>query len=82
MTRKLNRREFIETSLVAGAASVVVPALVRGRKAKGVADVLFGNYKPTGRLSCSWPRDMAQIPINVGDANYDPLFKYGFGLSY
>ena len=25
---------------------------------------------------------MAQIPINVGDASYDPLFPYGFGLTY
>ena len=28
-----------------------------------------------------WARDMAQIPISVGDANHYPLFKYGFGLS-
>jgi len=25
---------------------------------------------------------MEQIPINFGDSNYDPLFEYGFGLSY
>jgi hypothetical protein len=25
---------------------------------------------------------MAQIPINFGDATYDPLFPYGFGLTY
>jgi len=25
---------------------------------------------------------MEQIPINVGDAKYDPLFAYGFGLTY
>jgi len=25
---------------------------------------------------------MAQIPINAGDASYDPLFAYGFGLTY
>ena len=59
-----------------------VAAWLPGTEGQGVADVLFGNYKPTGKLSCSWPRSMAQIPINVGDANYDPLFKYGFGLSY
>jgi len=41
-----------------------------------------GDYKPTGKLSHSWPRSMAQIPINVGDARYDPLFRYGFGLTY
>jgi beta-glucosidase len=43
--------------------------------------VLFGDFKPRGKLSFSWPRSMDQIPINAGDKNYDPLFKYGFGLS-
>ena len=52
------------------------------RKARGVADVLFGDYKPTGKLPVSWPKSAAQIPINVGDASYDPLFPYGFGLTY
>jgi beta-glucosidase len=44
--------------------------------------VLFGDYKPTGKLPVSWPKSMAQIPINVGDANYDPLFPFGFGLTF
>jgi beta-glucosidase len=30
----------------------------------------------------TWPRAMAQIPINMGDATYDPLFPYGHGLTY
>jgi beta-glucosidase len=59
-----------------------VAAWLPGTEGQGVADVLFGDYKPTGKLSVSWPRSMSQIPINFGDANYDPLFKYGFGLSY
>ncbi len=59
-----------------------VAAWLPGTEGQGVADVLFGDYKPTGKLSFSWPRSMAQIPINFGDANYDPLFKYGFGLNY
>jgi beta-glucosidase len=59
-----------------------VAAWLPGTEGQGVADVLFGDYKPTGKLSVSWPRSMAQIPINFGDTNYDPLFKYGFGLSY
>jgi beta-glucosidase len=59
-----------------------VAAWLPGTEGQGVADVLFGDYKPTGKLSFSWPRSMAQIPINVGDANYDPLFKYGYGLTF
>lgn len=53
-----------------------------GTEGEGVADVLFGDYRPSGKLSFTWPRSMAQIPINVGDTNYDPLFRYGFGLTY
>jgi beta-glucosidase len=59
-----------------------IAAWLPGTEGQGVADVLFGDYKPTGKLSFTWPRSMAQIPINVGDKDYDPLFKYGFGLTF
>ncbi|HJQ70735.1 MAG TPA: glycoside hydrolase family 3 N-terminal domain-containing protein [Blastocatellia bacterium] len=65
-----------------GQCDAFVAAWLPGTEGQGVADVLFGDYKPTGKLSFSWPRSMAQIPVNFGDRNYDPLFKYGFGLSY
>ncbi|HEY5284772.1 MAG TPA: glycoside hydrolase family 3 N-terminal domain-containing protein, partial [Polyangia bacterium] len=57
-------------------------AWLPGTEGEGVADVLFGDYKPTGKLPHSWPRSMQQLPINQGDAKYDPLFPYGFGLTY
>jgi beta-glucosidase len=63
-------------------ADALVAAWLPGSEGQGVADVLFGDYKPTGKLSFTWPRSMAQLPINVGDAAYDPLFPYGFGLTY
>jgi len=63
-------------------ANAFVAAWLPGTEGQGVADVLFGDHKPTGKLSFSWPRSMSQIPINLGDAKYDPLFKYGFGLTY
>jgi beta-glucosidase len=63
-------------------ADALVAAWLPGSEGQGVADVLFGDYKPTGKLAFSWPRSMAQIPINVGDATYDPLFKCGYGLTY
>ena len=59
-----------------------IAAWLPGTEGQGVADVLFGDYKPTGKLSFTWPRSMSQVPINIGDAEYDPLFEYGFGLSY
>jgi len=59
-----------------------VAAWLPGTEGEGVADVLFGDYKPTGKLSFSWPRSMAQVPIHQGDVGYDPLFPYGFGLTY
>ncbi len=63
-------------------ADAVVAAWLPGTEGAGVADVLLGDYAPTGKLSFSWPRSMSQLPLNVGDATYDPLFPYDFGLSY
>jgi len=60
----------------------IVAAWLPGTEAMGIADVLFGDYPPTGKLSHSWPRSMDQIPVNVGDAGYDPLYQYGYGLTY
>ena len=63
-------------------ADALVAAWLPGTEGAGVADVLFGDHPPTGALSHSWPRAMAQVPINVGDPGYDPLFPYGYGLTY
>lgn len=59
-----------------------IAAWLPGTEGAGVADVLFGDHNPGAKLPMSWPRSAAQVPINVGDANYDPLFPYGHGLSY
>ena len=59
-----------------------VMAWLPGSEGAGITDILFGDAHPSGTLPHSWPRSMAQIPINVGDASYDPLFPYGFGLTY
>ena len=63
-------------------ADAIVAAWLPGTEGQGVADVLFGDYAPTGKLAFTWPRSAKQIPINVGDASYDPQFAFGFGLSY
>ncbi|MBA7605006.1 Beta-glucosidase BoGH3B [subsurface metagenome] len=60
----------------------LMAAWLPGTEGQGVSDVIFGDYSPTGKSSHTWPRTMTQIPINVGDPDYDPLFEYGYGLSY
>jgi len=67
---------------ILGRADAIVAAWLPGTEGQGVADVLFGDYAPTGKLSFTWPKSMQQIPINVGDATYDPQFPFGFGLTY
>ncbi|MFJ8039589.1 glycoside hydrolase family 3 protein [Kitasatospora sp. NPDC096147] len=52
-----------------------------GSEGGGVADVLFGARRFSGKLPVSWPRAEAQEPLNAGDAGYDPLFRYGAGLT-
>ena len=74
------RPMIIDPALKASAAFVA--AWLPGTEGEGVTDVIFGDFKPVGKLPHSWPRTMEQIPINVGDSNYDPLFPYGFGLTY
>ncbi|GJJ03837.1 beta-glucosidase [Duganella rhizosphaerae] len=65
-----------------------VSAWLPGTEGKGVSDVLFRkadgkvNADFHGKLSFSWPKSACQSPLNVGDASYDPLFKYGYGLTY
>jgi beta-glucosidase len=58
----------------------------------GLADVLFGDYDPAGRLTQTWVRDEADLPAmmdyNLRDgrtymyAKQKPLYAFGFGLSY
>ena len=60
----------------------LVAAWLPGTEGDGVAEVLFGDYDFTGKLSHSWPVSIAQVPINVGDLDYAPLFEYGYGLDY
>lgn len=61
-------------------ADAVVAGFLPGSEGEGVASVLLGDQPFTGRLPLSWPASMAQIPVNVGDADYNPQFAYGWGL--
>jgi len=85
-------------------ATAILDAWAPGTEAgNAVADVLFGNYNPSGKITATFPRSVGQIPIyynhkNTGrpydgtgfpkfksnylDESNDPLFPFGFGLSY
>ncbi|MFL5305311.1 MAG: glycoside hydrolase family 3 protein [Polyangia bacterium] len=67
---------------IASIADAIVVAWLPGSEGAGVTDVLFGGTHPTGKLPRTWPSSMSQIPINQGDATYNPLYPYGFGLTY
>ena len=74
-----------------------VPAILEGfylgqETGVGVADVLFGDYNPAGKLPISFPRSVGQLPIYYNRkptakrgylfASKEPLFPFGHGLSY
>jgi beta-glucosidase len=85
-------------------AHAILEAWAPGTEAgNAVADVLFGDYNPSGKITATFPRSVGQIPIyynhkNTGrpfsgvgspkfkstylDESNDPLFPFGFGLSY
>lgn len=57
-----------------------------------VADVLFGDYNPAGRLPISVPRSVGQLPVHYNhtkpkhhdyvEMSAKPLYAFGYGLSY
>ena len=77
----LSGRPMIISDIVE-ASDAFLAAWLPGTEGNGISDIIFGDYNPTGKLSVTWPTDMSQIPINLGDSNYSPLFPVGFGLSY
>jgi beta-glucosidase len=64
---------------------------------EAIADILFGDYNPGGKLPVSFPRSIGQLPVSylqkpdfigsgkgeyIGKPDKTPLFHFGFGLSY
>jgi beta-glucosidase len=67
-------------------ADAWVAAWLPGTEGDGVTDVLFGDVPFTGKLSFSWPRTNAQLPININNIRDKigcdaPLFSFGYGLT-
>jgi beta-glucosidase len=69
-------------------ANAYVAAWLPGTEGGGIADVLFRkkdgsvNHDFTGKLSFSWPRNATGALLNVNREPYDPLFAFGFGMTY
>jgi beta-glucosidase len=85
-------------------AAAILDVWAPGTEAgNAIADALFGNYNPSGKITATFPRSVGQIPIyynhkNTGrpfnegddakfksdyiDISNDPLYPFGFGLSY
>ena len=74
-------------------ADALLTAFYPGQEGgNAVADVLFGDYNPAGRLSMSVPRNVGQLPVYYNrqqgggspyiDAESTPLYAFGYGLSY
>ncbi|MEO5712280.1 MAG: glycoside hydrolase family 3 N-terminal domain-containing protein [Luteolibacter sp.] len=64
-------------------ADALLAAWLPGTEGAGVADVLFGDHSPSGKLSFTWPRSIAQVPSgHRKDTPDSPLFPLGFGLGY
>jgi len=74
-----------------------VPAILEGfylgqESGVGVADVLFGDFNPAGKLAITFPRSVGQLPAYYNRkptakrgylfTSKEPLFPFGYGLSY
>jgi len=87
----------LSTRWIAGHIPAIIEPWFSGEKGGlAVADVIFGDYNPSGRLPITIPRNVGQLPsyynykyskareINRSyqDISATPLFEFGFGLSY
>ena len=82
----------------AGNVPAIIEAWLPGEEgARAIADVLFGDYNPGGKLPMSFPRGVGQVPVYYNhkpsggrshwkgdyvEMGTKPLFPFGFGLSY
>ena len=68
-----------------GLDSLIMAYLPGSEGGTAIADVLYGNASPGGKLPFSWPKHTGQLPITYDvllGAPYKPLYEFGYGLSY
>jgi beta-glucosidase len=73
----ISGRPLVIESGVINSLKGIVAAWLPGTEGRGVADVLFGDYNFTGKLSFTWPSSLAQIPTNSNG-----VWNFGDGLRY
>jgi len=76
----ISGRPLVIESHVLEKIEALVAAWLPGSEGMGITDCLFGDHDFVGTLPVTWYRSVEQLPINAGDANYDPLFPVGYGL--
>jgi len=79
VTLLLSGRPLILNSALADSTAFVA-AWLPGTEGQGVADVLFGDHKFTGKTPRTWPASNEHI--RAGDKTEKPMFPLGYGLSY
>lgn len=65
--------------------SLVMAYLPGSEGGAAIADLLYGRINPSGKLPFSWPKHTGQLPLTydvLPGAPYDPLYAFGYGLSY
>jgi beta-glucosidase len=78
-------RPLIMNAQLDGAAAALMAYLPGTQGGQAVADALFGRVNPSGRLSITWPKSVAQAPLThdrLPGEPYDPRYPFGHGLSY
>lgn len=94
----LNNGRPLSTRWVAGHIPAIIEAWNCGEKdGDAIADVLFGDHNPSGKLPITVPRHSGQLPMYYNyyptkekrikqggyvDMSASPLYEFGFGLSY
>ena len=78
---------YLDRPAVIPEISAMAQALLAdyGASDAAVLDVLFGHASPEGRLPFELPRSMDAVRNQLADVPYDsenPLYRFGFGLSY